>query len=83
MLRPLKKDGRRKTRRKRQNGNNRTLEEEEEDRKSVGRTGIGGHRKAKNPQLKREDPRSEVLEENYKRGKHEQGIKTGTKENVK
>ena len=41
------------------------------------------HKKAKNPQLKGEDPGSEVMEENHKRNKDEQGIKIGTKENVK
>ena len=40
-----------------------------------------GHKYAKNPQLEVEDPGSEVLEENHKGGKDEQGIRIGAKEN--
>ena len=49
----------------------------------MGRTGIGGHKKAKIPQLEEEDPGSEVMEENYKRSKDEQDFRIGMKENVK
>ena len=50
----------------------------------MGGTGIRRHEKAKDPQLEGEDPGSGVMEENHKRGgKDEQGIRTGTKENVK
>ena len=42
-----------------------------------------GHKYAKNPQLEVEDPRSEVLEENHKGGKDEEGAKIGTKLIVK
>ena len=54
--------------------------------KLIGGTGIRGHKKAKNPQLKSEGSRSEVIEENHKKGKDEQGTKEmemRTKENVK
>ena len=36
-----------------------------------------------NPQSEGEGPESEVMEENHKRGKDEQGIAIGTKKNVK
>ena len=49
----------------------------------MGRTSTKGHKKAKNPQFEREDPGSEAMEENHKRGRDEQGIRMGTKENVK
>ena len=49
----------------------------------MGGTGFKEHRKAKNPQLKGEDPGSEVMEENHKRRKDERGIRIGTEENVK
>ena len=51
--------------------------------KPTGGTGISGHIKVKNPQLEREDSGSEVLEEDQKKGKDEQGIRIGAKENVK
>ena len=34
----------------------------------MGATDVGGHKKAENPQLEGEDPESEVMEENHKRG---------------
>ena len=37
-------------------------------------TGIRGYENAKNPQLEGEDPGSEVMEDNHKGGKGEQGI---------
>ena len=40
-------------------------------------------KKAKNPQLEGEDPRSKILEENHKRARGEQDIRIWTKENVK
>ena len=46
-------------------------------------TDIRGHKRAKNPQLERVNPGSEVMGENHKRGKDEQVIRIGTKENVK
>ena len=49
----------------------------------MGGTGVRGHKKAKNSQLEGKDPGSEVVEENHKRDKDEQGIRIGTKENVK
>ena len=49
----------------------------------MGGAGIKGHKKAKNPQLEREDPASEVMEEKHKRGKDEQGIRIETKENLR
>ena len=49
----------------------------------MGGTGIGGHKKTENPQLEGEDTESGVTEESHKRGKDEQGIRIGTKENVK
>ena len=49
----------------------------------MGGTGVRGHEEVENPQLEGEDPGSEVVEENHKRGKDEQGIGIGTKENVK
>ena len=48
----------------------------------MGGTSIRGH-KSKNPSLKEEDPGSEVMEENHKRGEDKQGIRIGTKENEK
>ena len=41
------------------------------------------HKKAKNLQLEGEDPGSEVVEEDHKRGKDERGIRTGTQGSVK
>ena len=49
----------------------------------MGGTGIRGHKRDKNPQLVEDDSRSEVMEQNHGRGKEEQGIITGTKEDVK
>ena len=49
----------------------------------MGGTGIRRHKKAEKPQLKEEDPGSETMEENPKRGKDEEGIGIGTKESVK
>ena len=71
MLRPHKNDGGRKIVKK-------VTEWKPNFRKARGRpkggTSIRGHKKAKNPQLEREDPTLEVMEENHKRGKDEQGI---------
>ena len=44
-------------------------------------TCVRGHGE-KNPRLVVEDPGSEVMEENRRGGKDEEGIEMGTKENV-
>ena len=46
-------------------------------------TGIGTHKKANNPQLEGEDPGSGVHGRESQKRQNEQGIRIGTKENVK
>ena len=71
-----KKDGRRKSSEESESGNQ-TLEEHEEERKANGR-----NRYWRIPQLEGKDLGSKAMEENHRRGKDEQGIRMGTKENV-
>ena len=76
MMRPHEKDGRRKKWWKKWQNGNRTLEEQNEQV-------LEEHRKAKNLQSEEEDPGLEVVEENHREGKDEQGTGRGTKENLK
>ena len=71
MVRPQKKDGRRKSSEESDRVEIRLWKSKRKTEKPMGGTSIRGHKKPKNPQLEGEDPRSEVMEENHKRSKNE------------
>ena len=81
LVRPHKKNGRRSSGES-DRVETRLWKSRRKTEKPMEGRGVRGHENAKNPQLEGENPGSEVMEENHKRSKDEQGIRIGMKETV-